>query len=281
MDHQLTEESINVKNNKISELERQVKEFEEADKLIRETTGADDINDICQKFSNLRETKEKLKKERRDLEKQCEHLGQKKEKLVTDLNKLKYQGQDEITRKEIEDNEKTAERTLKTCEDSRQKFKKSEKLMVDIRAGINMIAEILKCQLFQERFNDDGFVKENEQSYRSNYHDLMSSDDKDLRSYVNKIMEASDFLYQKYILYREEYYNDDKEDKLNREEENEIEQVYLQQNVESGQNSDYGGDDDLDADYQNKEAIQKNDYIRPYSSDTRSKLNIRAAKKKK
>ena len=79
------------------------KEFEEADKLIRETTGADDINDICQKFSNLRETKEKLKKERRDLEKQCEQLGLKKEKLVTELNKLKYQGQDEITRKELED----------------------------------------------------------------------------------------------------------------------------------------------------------------------------------
>ena len=33
-------------------------------------------------------------------------------------------------------------------------------------------------------------------------------------------MEASDFLFQKYILYKEEFYNDDKEDKLNREEEN-------------------------------------------------------------
>lgn len=61
----------------------------------------------------------------------------------------------------------------------------------------------------------------------------------------------------------------------------EIDQVYLQQNIESGQNSDYGADDDLDADYHNKEAIQKNDYIRPYSSDTRSKLNIRNAKGKK
>ena len=62
LDNQHTEESINLKNNRNSELEKQVKEFEEADKLIRETTGADDINDICQKFSNLRETKEKLKK---------------------------------------------------------------------------------------------------------------------------------------------------------------------------------------------------------------------------
>jgi hypothetical protein len=158
-----------------------------------------------------------------------------------------------------------------------------------------MISEILKSQLvlfiitqFLERFIDDNFVKESERMYRTNFQEFLVSDDKDLRSYLNKIMDASDFLYQKYIVYKEEYYNDDKEEKLYREEENgklsnylEIEQVYLQQNVESGQNSDYGGDDDLDADYQNKEAIQKNDYIRPYSSDTRSKLQIRNAKGKK
>ena len=84
-------------------MDKKVKDFEEADKLIRKTTGADDINDICQKYSNLRETKEKLKKERRELEKQLDTLEIKKEKLIAELNKLKYLGQDEITRKEIED----------------------------------------------------------------------------------------------------------------------------------------------------------------------------------
>jgi hypothetical protein len=63
MERHLTEESINNKNNQILELQEKLKQYEEADKLIRETTGADDINEICQKFSNLRETKEKLKKE--------------------------------------------------------------------------------------------------------------------------------------------------------------------------------------------------------------------------
>lgn len=96
-------DSITLKNYHNSELEARVKEYEEADKLIRETTGADDINEICQKFSNLRETKDKLKKERKDLEKLCECLAKKKDDLGAELNKLKYQGQDEITRKEIED----------------------------------------------------------------------------------------------------------------------------------------------------------------------------------
>ena len=59
---------------------------------------------ICyQKFSNLKETKEKLKKEKKDLEKLKENLAKKKEELSSELNKLKYQGQDEISRKEIED----------------------------------------------------------------------------------------------------------------------------------------------------------------------------------
>lgn len=90
-----------------------------------------------------------------------------------------------------------------------------------------MIADINKCQLvifnlkkFQERFNDDNFVKDNEKNSRMNYYEFLSSDDKDLRSYLNKILETSDFLYQKYLLYKEEYYNDEKGEKLNREEEN-------------------------------------------------------------
>jgi len=104
MDEQkLTDDSLTQKNLHNSELEKQVLEFEEADKKVREATGADDINEICQKFSNLRETKYKLKKEKKDLDKMCDVLEKKKGDLVNELNKLKYQGQDEITRKEIED----------------------------------------------------------------------------------------------------------------------------------------------------------------------------------
>ena len=87
-------------------------------------------------------------------------LNKKKDDLVHELNKLKYQGQDEITRKEIEDvipnltfqNEKIAERTMKTCDETRNKLKKGENLMVDIRAAINMISEMLKSRIVIYRF---------------------------------------------------------------------------------------------------------------------------------
>ncbi len=98
-----TSENVNMKNSLNQDLENRLKAYEEADKQIKEVTGADDINEICQKFSNLKETKEKLKKEKKDLEKLKENLAKKKEELSSELNKLKYQGQDEISRKEIED----------------------------------------------------------------------------------------------------------------------------------------------------------------------------------
>ena len=70
------EKNYNVRDNN---LEQKVKELEEADKYVRETTGADDINEICQKFSNLRETKENLKNEKKELEKMCSKLSKKKQ----------------------------------------------------------------------------------------------------------------------------------------------------------------------------------------------------------
>ena len=103
MQKTFSDESRDVRNSQNKELEIEVQKYEQADKMVRETTGADDINEICQKFSNLRETKDKLKKERKDLEKMFESLTKKKDELVFELNNLKYQGQDEITRKEIED----------------------------------------------------------------------------------------------------------------------------------------------------------------------------------
>lgn len=96
-------ESVNYATAHNDELNERYKEYQEADAKIKETTRADDINEICQKYSNLRETKDKLKKEKKELEKLCESLAKKKEDLGNELKKLKYQGQDEITRKEIED----------------------------------------------------------------------------------------------------------------------------------------------------------------------------------
>ena len=127
-------------NNKdISKIESLVKELEEKDKIVRETTGADDINEICQKFSNLTETKENLKNEQKELEKMLKSLKEKKENLIDELKDLKFKSQNEITRKEIEEREKEVEKYMNLCEESRQKLRKQNKLFVDISTGIETL----------------------------------------------------------------------------------------------------------------------------------------------
>lgn len=239
------DESFSAKNSKNLELEQKVKKFEEANKLIRETTGADDINEICQKYSNLRETKDKLKKERKDLEKLCEVLTKKKEEMASELSMLKYQGQDDITRKEIEDNEKTAERSLKACEESRQRLKKAEKLINEVRAGISMITTILKSKIFDEIFSEDRNFTEKEKGVKVSYNELIGfGTDKDMRLILNKVIEVSEYLFQRYSYYKENFPIDENEGRLTRKEENELEQIYMHQSVDSIENSISGNEED-------------------------------------
>lgn len=89
--------------------------------------------------------------------------------------------------------------------------------------------------------------------------EMILSSDKDLRILLNKVMDVSDFLFQRYLSAKENYpLMEENENKLNRREENgknhllilEIEHIYLNQQVDSNNNSEYGPDDDLDADLQ-------------------------------
>ena len=275
------ENLIKINNEKV-ELENKVKEFEEANKLIRETTGADDINEICQKYSNLRETKDKLKRERKDLERLCEILTKRKDDLAAELNMLKYQGQDDITRKEIEDNEKTADRTFKACEESKTKLKKAEKLTNDVRAGIGTITTLLQSKIFEDIFNDDKNFTEKEHSYKQAYKDIVSIGDSDLRLVLTKVIEISEYIFQRYKFFKENFPADENENKLNRKEENDLEQIYLQQSMDSLDNSLSANEDDgLD----NKEfGFNNSTAVRSNTADPRIKKNritLRARDKKK
>jgi hypothetical protein len=288
IDYRMNNEDENIAkiNSENIELENKVREFEEANKLIRETTGADDINEICQKFSNLRETKDKLKKERKELEKTCEILSKRKDELATDLNIIKYQGQDDITRKEIEDNEKTADRTFKACEDSKFKLKRAEKLSNDIKAGIGMITNLLKSKIFEEIFLDDKNFTEKDIVAKQAYRDVVSPEDKELRWLLNRILEVSEFLNGRYKFSKDNDPLEDMDTKLNRKEENDLEQIYLHQSVESLNNSGSNNEDD---DIDNKDFAYKSERanlaMRSHTADPRfkrnNKITLKAIDKKK
>ncbi len=260
---------------KDNSLEKKVKELEEKDKIVRETTGADDINEICQKFSNLIETKENLKNEQKDLEKSCKLLKERKENLVKELNELKYKSQDEITRKEIEEHEKENEKCVNSCEAARQKLNKQSKLFVDISAGIDTIINILGHKSFEDGINN-GIIKdkesEDENEFIKNYNDLIKlagNNDKNLTEKLIKLNEILKVVEISCNDIRKHYGFDEEIQKLDRKEENEIENIYIDAQDEPDEDDEYEPEEDIAPEIPNKDAGRKNDFdnaMRPYSS---------------
>lgn len=263
--------------NKDNDLESKVKDYEEKDKLVRETTGADDINEICQKFSNLRETKENLKNEKKELEKMCQILIARKENLVKELNELKYKSQDEVTRKEIEEQEKNAEKSINACEESRQKLRKQNKLFVDISTGIDTIINILSHKSFEDAING-GIIhtksakKTEEERFKDTYYDLIKSignNDKDLSNKLSKLNEILSVIEYTCFNMRESSNYDQEINKLDRKEETEIEGIFIDAQDEPDEDDEYEPEEDIAPEMPNKDGNRKNDFdnaIRPYSS---------------
>ena len=279
---------------KDGDLEKKVRELEVADKLIRETTGADDINEICQKFSNLRETKENLKTEKKELEKTETNLKLKKKELMQKLNDLKYQSQDETTRKDIEEQERNAEKALRLCEMSRNKLKKEEKLIVDIRSGIETLIQILKDKLFESFFSSSGrdFMQQ-QSSIKVIYDTVIQSgcgynETANTLEYIGGMQntltnmnELFKHLQERVSEIQKQKHFESEMNQLDRKEENEIENIYIEQKIESNENSEYGPEEDIDPELPNKEQNMRNDFdnaMRPYSAvnkKTKYYLNAR------
>ena len=256
--------------NKDNNLEKTVKDLEEKDKLVRETTGADDINEICQKFSNLRETKENLKNEQKELEKICKALKERKENLVKELNELKYKSQDEITRKEIEDHEKEAEKCLNLCEASRQKLTKQNKLFVDISTGIDTIISILGHKNFEGAINNNIITNKNkEEEFIKDYNELMKMEgNKDITEKLIKLNNILEVVENSCSDIRKHYGFDEEINKLDRKEENEIENIYIDAQDDIDEDDEYEAEEDMAPEIP-KEVNRKNDFdnmMRPYTA---------------
>ena len=274
--------------NKDNNLEKKVKDLEEKDKLVRETTGADDINEICQKFSNLIETKENLKNEKKELEKMQKILKERKENLSKELNELKYKSQDEITRKEIEDHEKVAEKCLNTCEAARVKLSKQNKLFVDISTGINTIISILSHKTFEDAINN-GIItsKDKEEEFIKNYQELIKleeNNNKNINEKLKKLYNISEIIENSCNNLRKQYKFDEELNRLDRKEENEIENIYIDAQDEIDEDDEYEPEEDISPELPNKDGNRKNDFdnlMRPYSSIPSKSKRIQISAKDK
>jgi len=277
----------------LTNLETKVKELEEKDKIVRETTGADDINEICQKFSNLTETKDNLKNEQKELEKMLKSLKEKKEEMVKELKELKFTSQNEITRKQIEENEKKAEKCMNLCEDSRQKLRKQNKLFVDISTGIDTLLLILSHKNFEDAIknkiindknaeNVDDFDKKYTELIKS-IHNSDKEKDKNIIEKLKKLNEILKVIEESCNDIKTHYRFDEEIEKLDRKEENEIENIYIDAQDEPDEDDEYEPEEDLVPEMSTKDG-RKTEYesgMRPYSSITSKPKRITISAKDK
>lgn len=81
--------------------------YEEAMKTIREATGVSDVNDVILKLSIQEETHENLKDIKASNEKKLLVLTDKRQQVKDDLEKMKLEGLEAMTRKQVDDMERS------------------------------------------------------------------------------------------------------------------------------------------------------------------------------
>lgn len=140
-----------IDQNAVDKKKSQLEKYDESLRKIKDATGASDINEIIQRCVTQKETLENLKKEREEFERRILQLDDEKIELKKKLQRIKYEGVENITRKQINEVEKNVGEAQMRLEKAKDKLERSVKKVVDSKAGI----EHLNDKLIDIRLDDE------------------------------------------------------------------------------------------------------------------------------
>merc|ERR1719265_1484374 len=129
-----------------AEEERQrMQDYEEAFRRIKEATGVSDVNEVIQKFLTQEDTAHNLMNLSKENQNKIDQLTEERRKLRAQVEDLKFSGGGNIARKQIVDDFEThlSEATGK-FERNRGKYERIAMVLINMKAGINHIADKLK-----------------------------------------------------------------------------------------------------------------------------------------
>lgn len=101
------------------------------------------FNEIIQRCVTQKETLENLKKEREEFEKRILMLDDEKIELKKKLQSIKYEGIENVTRKQINEIEKNVVDAQARYEKNKDKLERIVKKLVDSKAGIEHLSDKL------------------------------------------------------------------------------------------------------------------------------------------
>jgi hypothetical protein len=125
--------------------EKKLAEYEEIMRLIKEATGVSDISEVIAKFQSQGETHAQLSQLQKSNEAKIGDLKEKKSKLASDNEEMKFAGQSKFahSQRTLEEFEKHLKESEDAYAEAKQKYERALKTLVNANAGVQHLADKL------------------------------------------------------------------------------------------------------------------------------------------
>jgi len=123
---------------------QKLKDYDEAFRRIYEATGVSDVNDIIQKYTTQDETSKSLNDLKQEYLEKIEYLNNEKARIRSELNTLKYEAGENLSRKQFDEIENNVNEVSNKCERARLKYERVSKVLINAKAGIEHLAHKLE-----------------------------------------------------------------------------------------------------------------------------------------
>lgn len=130
---------------------RDLIKFDNAMRRIKDATGVSDINEIIQKFVTQSDTLKNLNSQKEEFERKILDLNDEKFEIKKKLERVKYEGVESMTRKQIDEVEKNVAEAQNRFERNKDKLERMKKIEIDSKAGI----EHLNDKLIDFKLDDE------------------------------------------------------------------------------------------------------------------------------
>jgi len=128
------------------EQERKITTFEEAMSKIKDATGVSDIQEVVQRFSSQGDTQKHLDQLKINNEKTLVRLKEEKHKHQNEFEEMKYSGEAKMSsgQRLLEEFQDRLGDKEKKFTDVRQRQEHSSRILVDVKAGVEHLADKLQ-----------------------------------------------------------------------------------------------------------------------------------------
>ncbi|CAG9333282.1 unnamed protein product [Blepharisma stoltei] len=146
------------------EEKQKIKDYEDAFRRIKESTGVTDVNEVIQKFMTQEDTAANLENLRNEHQKKLEQLNKQKQDLKRLVDSLKYSAVSETeSRKHFDDLEEDVSKASVKYDKNKAKFQRLMSIITNVKAGIEHIFELVEGVKIEGQANipvtDDNLIE--------------------------------------------------------------------------------------------------------------------------